>query len=107
MAMFCKRMMLLSFTALPLASCATVDPSSGSVDRYFGEATAWNKAAQIINPDPVYVENGAQPGNNGEVAANATERYRTDKVKPLERVGTTALPAQGSGSNSGGGSGPN
>ena len=101
-----RRWILLGL-ALPLGACATVDPVSQSVDRQFGEATAWNKSAQIIDPDPVYDENGARPGGNGDVAANATERYRTDRVKPLERIGTTSAPGGGSGGGSGsGGSGP-
>lgn len=99
--MSCKRLIVLGLAALPLAACASVDPQTGSVDRQFGESVAWNKAAQIIDPDPVYDENDAKPGYHGEKAANATRRYRTDAVKAVESVGTT----QGSG-GSGGGSGP-
>ena len=96
-----KHLILLGLIALPLAGCATVDPQTGSVDRHFGEAVAWNKAAQIIDPDPVYDEDDAKPGYHGEKAANATKRYRTDAVKAVEQVGTTE-----GGSGSGGGSGP-
>jgi hypothetical protein len=103
MAMSYKRALALGFVFAPLAACATVDPVTGSVDRHFGEAVAWNKAAHIINPDPVYSEDGAQPGDNGAVAAGAARRYRTDQVKPVERLGTTESQSSGS---SGGGSGP-
>ena len=99
-----KRHLAASLTALPLAACATLDPVTGSVDRHFGEAVAWNKTVQIINPDPVYEENGAKPGDNGAVASGAARRYRLDQVKPVERMGTTE--AVSSGSSSGGGSGP-
>lgn len=99
-----KRLLAMGLSALPLAGCATLDPVTGSVDRHFGEAVAWNKAVQTINPDPVYAETGAKPGDNGAVAAGAARRYRTDQVKPVERMGTTD--AVSSGSSSGGGSDP-
>ncbi|WP_205479698.1 hypothetical protein [Sphingomonas arenae] len=105
--MSCKRWILLGL-ALPLAGCATADPQTGSVDRHFGEAVAWNKEAQIIDPDPVYGENDAKPGSHGEKAAAATKRYRTDAVKAVEQVGTTSGGGGngGSGGSGGGGSGP-
>lgn len=96
-----KYLIGLSFALVPLAACATTDPVTGSVDRHFGEATAWNKAAHIIDPDPVYAETGAKPGDNGAVAAGATKRYRTDQVKPVETLNTTTVTGA-----SGGGSGP-
>jgi hypothetical protein len=104
MAMCFKRLIAIGFAVAPLAACATLDPVTGSVDRHFGEAVAWNKAAHIIDPDPVYAEDGAKPGENGAVAAGAARRYRTDTVKPVETLGTTD--AVSSGSSSGGGSGP-
>ncbi len=102
--MFSRRLILIGSTAICLPACATLDPVTGSVDRQFGEAVAWNKAAQIIDPDPTYSAEGAKPGQNGAVATAATKRYRTDQVKPVERVGTTD--AVSTGSSSGGGSGP-
>ena len=83
-----------------LAACSTAPlPQAGSLDAGIGEATKYNAAIQIIDPDPVYTAAGAQPGDHGEKAANATKRYRTGQVKETERAATTA-------STSGGGSGP-
>jgi hypothetical protein len=103
MAMCSKRALLAAATMLALAACNTVDPRTGSVDRQFGEAVAWNKAVQTIDPDPVYTADATQPGSDGSKAADATKRYRTDKVKKVERVSTS----QGSGGSGGGSSGPN
>lgn len=94
----CSRLLAPAAALLALAGCNTLDPRTGSVDRQFGEAVAWNKAVQTINPDPVYAPGGAQAGSDGAKAAAASERYRTDKVKPVERVVSTQA--------SGGGSGP-
>ena len=58
-----------------------------------------NAAMQIINPDPVSAEGGAQPGDNGDKGADAVARYRTDQVKDTEPAGDTTR-------RSGGGSGP-
>lgn len=52
----------------------------------FGEATKQTLAAQIIDPEPVY--DTALEGS-GEHAAQAAERYRTDKVKKPERMKTS------------------
>ncbi len=85
---------------LALAACNTVAPQAGSLDAGFGEVVKYNAAVQIIDPDPVYAADGAQPGDSGEKAANASKRYRTDQVKETEPVS-----ASGRG-GSGGGSGP-
>ena len=60
------------------AACAPVDPG-------FGEALRYDQALQTIDPDPVYAENGAKPGDNGEKAAEATKRYRKGATKPVQR----------------------
>ncbi len=85
-----------------LCGCETVPPQAGSLDAAWGEPTRYNAAIQTINPEPVYTAADAQPGDNGEKAANATKRYRTDQVKEPEPASTTRK-AGGSG---GGGSGP-
>lgn len=100
-----KRSILCGAALLALGACATTDPVTGSVDRNFGEAVAWNKAVQTINPDGTPATPGAaQPGGSGDVAAGAAERYRTDRVKPLERVTTTSQ--SGGGGSGSGPSGP-
>jgi hypothetical protein len=89
---------------LPLAGCASIDPQTGSPDPRFSEASRWNAAAQIIDPDPVWAENSEQPGASGAKAAGAAERYRTDRVKE-PRVQTTTTTTTG-GAGAGQGSGP-
>jgi type IV pilus biogenesis protein CpaD/CtpE len=90
--------------ATSLAACQSVDPISQSPDPHFGEVTARNKAVQIINPDPVYTAEASQPGNDGEHAARAVDRYRKGAVKDTRRISTGASSGAGS---SGGSSGPN
>jgi hypothetical protein len=96
MAMFCKRSLLL-LAGVGLAGCQTVDPVSQSPDPRFGEVTAWNKAVQIINPDPQYPAGAAQPGSSGTRGAAAVDRYNKGNVKETERIGT------GDGGGGGGG----
>ena len=80
---------------LGLGGCTAVDPGLGEAHRY-------DMALQTIDPDPVYPEDGAKPGDSGALAAEASERYRTGKVTPVESI-TTSTSSTGSGS----GSGPN
>lgn len=92
--------LLLAPLALGLvAGCNTVNPQTGSVDPGFGEAVKYDQAVQTIDPDPVYTADGAQPGDQGDKAAAAVKRYRTDAVKNVEIMQTTS-------GGSGGGSGP-
>lgn len=69
-------------------------------DPALGEAVKFNAAVQTINPDPVYPENSAQPGDSGEHAAKAVERYRKGEVKPVDTMQTTSG-TTGSGSSGG------
>ena len=88
-----------------LSACNTVQrplPQAGSMDAGWGEASRWNAAVQTINPDPVYTAAGAQPGDSGAKAANASRRYRTDQVKDTKPASTTG----GSTGSGGGASGP-
>ena len=75
---------------MSLGACAPVDPG-------FGEALRYDMAIQTVDPDPVYPEDGAKPGDSGEHAVKATERYRKGTTKPVR---------QQSASGSGGSSGP-
>ena len=72
-----------------LAGCDTVNRQTGSIDPGFGEAVKYDMAIQVIDPDPVYSEDGAQPGDNGAKAAAAMKRYRTDTVKEVDSQTTT------------------
>ena len=68
------------------------------VDRGFGEAYRYDMAIQTVDPDPVYDETGAKPGDNGEKAAKAIERYRKGTTKPVQRESASS----GSGISTGG-----
>lgn len=99
---------LLLFAAcgsVTLAGCNTVHKNIGMEDPGLGEAAKYDAAVQIIDPDPVYPADAAQPGDNGDKGAQAVKRYRTDKVKPVETMTTSSSSSGGSGS-SGSGSGP-
>ena len=58
-------------------------------DPAIGEAVRFNSAIQTINPDPVYAQGSALPGDSGEHGAKAVEKYRKGTVTPVETVGTT------------------
>lgn len=92
---------------LLLAGCDTLNPYSLSPDPGFGEATKYNAAVQTIDPDPVYAEDGAQPGDSGAKGAAAVKRYRTDAVKEVHIMTTTSgSTGSGSGASSGSSTGP-
>jgi type IV pilus biogenesis protein CpaD/CtpE len=85
-----------------LSGCATDGPNGlpylGGPDN-FGEANRQTYMAQVIDPAPVY--DTLVPESQGEHAAQAVERYRTDKVKKPERVNTSKLKTGGGGSGGG------
>jgi hypothetical protein len=83
--------------AVPLLAGCMNEPIAQR-DPAIGEAVRFNSAVQVINPDPVYAEGSAQPGDSGAHAAEAVKKYRKGTVKPVETVGTT--------SSSGGSGGP-
>jgi uncharacterized membrane protein YgcG len=98
MAMRIERMLIVTGAVLlGAAACAPVD--SG-----FGEAQRYDTAIQTIDPDPVYPADSAKPGDNGEHAQKAMERYRKGTTKALRRE-TTSGGSGGSGGGGGGGSG--
>jgi hypothetical protein len=98
-----KRLWIAAVTCTALCGCNTAYTHIGDEDPGLGEAVAYDKAVQTINPAPVYAANAAQPGSNGDVGAKATERYRTDKVKPVETMQTTTGTSGGSGGGMSGG----
>ena len=80
-----------------VAGCQTPAPQAGSLDAGFGETVKYDMALQVIDPDPVYDDQDAQPGDNGAKAAAAARRYRTDQVKAVESQGTTTSSSSSSG----------
>lgn len=74
---------------LGLASCAPVAHN-------YGEAHAYNKYAQVVNPAPTYDEDDAKPGDSGEHGADAAKAYREGNVQQ---------PARGRNGGGGGGGG--
>ena len=90
--------MVLALLLTGLAGCAPVDPG-------MGEALRYDMAIQTVNPDPVYPEGGAQPGDNGEKGAKAVKAYRSGATKPLQ-VQSAGGSAGGAGGGTGGGSTP-
>lgn len=88
-----------------LAGCNTVHKNIGMDDPGMGEAVRYNVAVQTINPDPVYSEDGAQPGDNGARGAAAVKRYRSGQVNSKHNTEArqgTAISTTG-GSSGGGG----
>ena len=55
-----------------------------------GDAVAVNKITQMIDPWPPYAGN-RNIAFDGERMQAAAERYRTNKVTPLTRTGTSSL----------------
>ena len=80
-----KRLLVILAASGILSACNTVHKTAGDIDPGFGEAAKYDAALQIINPAPVYAENGAQPGDNGDRGAQAVKRYRTDQVNARHR----------------------
>jgi hypothetical protein len=55
-----------------------------------GDAVAANKVTHMVDPWPVYAGN-RNLTFDGERMADAAERYRTNKVTPLARTGTSSV----------------
>ena len=84
-----KLLIAAPLAGLSIAGCDTLNQNNLSPDPGFGEVTKYNAAVQTIDPDPVYSEDGAQPGDSGAKGAAAVKRYRTDAVKEIEQQQTT------------------
>lgn len=97
MAMSCDlgRIAVAAAAMALLGGCTAVDPG-------MGEALKYDMAAQTIDPDPVYADSDAKPGDNGAVGAEAVKRYRKGQVKAIETIRTGN---GGSGGSGGGGLG--
>ena len=98
-----KLLVAAPLAVLLLAGCDTINQNNVSADPYFGEATKYNAAVQVIDPDPVYAADGAQPGDSGAKGAAAVKRYRTDAVKEVQVMTTSGGAGGGGGSGSGSG----
>jgi hypothetical protein len=92
MAMSSKRVIgLLMLPAVAaLSGCNTWQSHIGDEDPFVGESVKYNAAIQTINPTPVYPAGSAQPGDSGAKGVAAVKRYRTDAVKALETMSTSA-----------------
>ena len=95
-----RRLLITLLSCSALGACNTMYTHYGDEDPGLGEAPKYNAAIQTINPAPVYSADSAQPGSNGEVGAAAVKRYRTDKVKKTESLGTSST-GSGTGMSSG------
>lgn len=73
---------------LATAACAPVDPG-------LGEAVRYDMAIQTVNPDPVYPEGGAQPGDSGVKGAEAVKAYRKGETKELKTQSTSNVSVGG------------
>ena len=93
---------VLGCAALGACTTAAPPPQAGSLDAGWGEASRYNAAVQVIDPEPVYAAGGAQPGDHGEKAAEATKRYRTGQA--LAKHNSEAKQKSTTSSTSGGGS---
>lgn len=91
-----KGLLILLAAATGLAGCNTAQTHIGDESPVLGEALAYDKAVQTVNPAPVYPPNAAKPGDNGEVGTAAVKRYRSGNVKSVQTLST------GSGSSGGG-----
>ena len=89
--------------AAAAAGLALLASGCAPVDAGLGEAFRYDMAIQTIDPDPVYPEDGAKPGDSGAKAADATKRYRTGAVTQVE---ATSASGSGAGAAAGPG-GPN
>ena len=95
-----SRATLAALMLAGLAACSTAGRETGAGDPFLGEAVRYNAAVQTIDPDPVYGPDDARPGDNGDKGADAVQRYRTDKVKPVERMETSQSTNDGSSGSS-------
>lgn len=82
---------------LALSACAqNYSTKMGQIDpAEFGEANRQTMMAQVIDPEPVYID---PLTTSGEHAAQAIERYRTDEVKQPATIETTEFGSGGTGS---------
>jgi hypothetical protein len=103
-----SKLLLIAASCVALAACNTAQKQIGQEDPLFGEAVRYNAALQTINPDPIYPEDGMEPGSSGAKGAAAVNRYRTDQVNARHRTEVNAARSGALSTTQGtsGGSGP-
>ena len=79
---------------LLLGACRDDLESTGEPLSEFGEANRQTMLAQTVNPEPEY--DTAIPPTSAGHAAQAIDRYATDRVKKPERVRSTESTGSGS-----------
>jgi hypothetical protein len=84
--MFSRRLLIVLSAGALLGGCATGYKNIGQEDMAIGEAVRYNVAVQTINPDPIYPEDAAQPGDNGAKGVAAVKRYREDQVSARHKA---------------------
>lgn len=94
--MLIDRRVLIAGAALALLGGCYNARTQSTSDPLFGESNRQTLAAQVVDPEAAYAEAAPSDANH---AAQAIDRYRTDKVKKPVRVNT------GAGSSGGGGGG--
>lgn len=97
-----RKILLALSLAAALAGCNQGEVASTGPVAQFGDANRMTMMAQVIDPDPQYAEPLQTSASH---AADAIDRFRTDKVKTPERVRSTQTISGGSGGSSGVGSG--
>jgi hypothetical protein len=88
MAMSSRGFLIVIAAAAGLAGCNTAQTHIGDESPVLGEALAYDKAVQTVNPAPVYAPDAAKPGANGEVGTAAVKRYRSGSVKQVQTMST-------------------
>ena len=84
------RLWLIAPACVALAGCNTVYKNIGMEDPYSGESVKYNAAVMTINPDPIYPEGSAEPGESGAKGAAAVKRYRSDQVNSRHQSGASS-----------------
>ena len=74
----------------PLGPSTLTITVGGESDTLAVEVIPPGPRIDTIDPEPVYAENGAQPGDNGEKGAKAVQRYRAGAVKDTQPARSTS-----------------
>jgi len=77
-----------------LTACARLDPLTQPGHWVPTGANDANLRAEVANPHDL-VHGQSDPYSDGTEAANAIERWRTDRVKPLQQSGVSDLKSTG------------